>query len=42
MEIGHDQAAEVAALIKRTPGLSLVRWRRDLQGIPRVAVIGKR
>jgi release factor glutamine methyltransferase len=42
IEIGHDQAAAVAAVIERSPGLSLERWRPDLRGIPRVAVIRKR
>jgi release factor glutamine methyltransferase len=42
IEIGRDQQGGVEAVLMRTPGLSLVQWRRDLQGIPRVAVIRRR
>jgi release factor glutamine methyltransferase len=41
VEIGHDQAAAVTAVIDRA-GLVLEQWRHDLQGIPRVAVIRRR
>ena len=39
MEMGYDQAERVAALADETERLAMVRTRRDLQGIPRVAVI---
>ena len=38
MEMGYGQAERVAALADETERLALVRTRRDLQGIPRVAV----
>ena len=39
MEIGAGQDSAVTELVARQPALSLVRIRRDLQGIPRAAVI---
>jgi release factor glutamine methyltransferase len=39
MEIGHQQAAALAALVKDFPSLTLARISHDLQRIPRVAVI---
>jgi release factor glutamine methyltransferase len=39
MEIGAGQLAAVAAIADETANLALVRSRKDLQGIPRVAVI---
>lgn len=39
MEIGAGQLVRVAAIADETANLALVRSRRDLQGIPRVAVI---
>jgi release factor glutamine methyltransferase len=39
MEIGHGQLDRVAAIANESETLALVRSRRDLQGIPRVAVI---
>ena len=38
VEFGFGQADAVKALITQTPGLSLLEVRRDLQGIPRVAI----
>ncbi len=37
-EFGFGQAAAVEELISNTPGLTMVGLRRDLQGIPRVAI----
>ena len=37
-EFGFGQADAVAELISRTPGLTMVALRRDLQDIPRVAI----
>ena len=37
-EFGFGQSAEVAGLISRTAGLTMVDLRRDLQDIPRVAI----
>ncbi len=37
-EFGYGQAGAVEELIGRTSGLTMVRLRRDLQGIPRVAI----
>jgi len=37
-EFGFGQADAVAQLISRTPGLTMVALRRDLQEIPRVAI----
>ena len=37
-EIGAGQADEVGQLISRTPGLTMVGLRPDLQGIPRTAI----
>ena len=42
MEIGHQQADAVAALVKRFPALTLARISNDLQRIPRVAVIERK
>ena len=39
MEIGYGQLDRVAAVANNSETLALVRSRRDLQGIPRVAVI---
>jgi release factor glutamine methyltransferase len=39
MEIGDAQDDAVRRLLTDTPGLTLVRMRDDLQGIPRVAVV---
>jgi release factor glutamine methyltransferase len=39
MEIGFGQLERVAAVVAETDHLALVRTRRDLQGLPRVAVI---
>jgi release factor glutamine methyltransferase len=39
MEVGYDQIERVAAVANDSDTLALVRSRRDLQGIPRVAVI---
>jgi release factor glutamine methyltransferase len=39
MEIGSGQLQQVAAVTDEATNLALVRWRADLQGIPRVAVI---
>ncbi len=38
-EIGFGQLERVAAVVSETEHLALVRTRRDLQGIPRVAVV---
>jgi release factor glutamine methyltransferase len=38
-EFGLGQAARVEELIGQTSGLTMVGLRRDLQGIPRVAVV---
>jgi release factor-specific protein-(glutamine-N5) methyltransferase len=38
-EIGDAQADAVRALVEGVPGLTLVRLRSDLHGIPRVAVV---
>jgi release factor glutamine methyltransferase len=40
MEIGHGQAGPVRALVAGLPALTLVDIRPDLQGIPRVVVVG--
>jgi release factor glutamine methyltransferase len=40
-EFGFGQAAAVTKLIVGTPGLTLIDLRRDLQGIPRTAVVKK-
>ncbi len=37
-EFGYAQAGPVEELIERTSGLTMVGLRRDLQGIPRVAI----
>ncbi|MDP1571158.1 MAG: peptide chain release factor N(5)-glutamine methyltransferase [Vicinamibacterales bacterium] len=42
MEIGDAQDEAVRRLIADTPGLTLVRMRDDLQGIPRTAVLRRR
>ena len=42
MEIGHQHADAVAALVKRFPTLTLARISNDLQRIPRVAVIERK
>jgi release factor glutamine methyltransferase len=42
MEMGHEQAAAVTALVASLPALRLVQIRNDLQRIPRVAVIERR
>jgi release factor glutamine methyltransferase len=39
MEIGYDQSNAVEAIVADTEGLSLLRIRPDLGGIPRIAVI---
>jgi release factor glutamine methyltransferase len=39
MEVGYGQLDRVAAVANQSDTLALVRSRRDLQGIPRVAVI---
>lgn len=39
MEVGYEQLDRVAAVANDSDTLALVRSRRDLQGIPRVAVI---
>lgn len=39
MEMGFGQVGRVAELAEQTEHLALVRTRRDLQGIPRVAVV---
>ncbi|MFN2446547.1 MAG: peptide chain release factor N(5)-glutamine methyltransferase [Vicinamibacterales bacterium] len=39
MEIGPGQAEDVRRAVSETPGLSLTGLRRDLQGIPRTAVM---
>jgi release factor glutamine methyltransferase len=39
LEFGFDQADDVAALVDRHAPLRLERFREDLQGLPRVAVI---
>ncbi len=39
MEVGYEQIDRVAAVANASETLALVRSRRDLQGIPRVAVI---
>jgi release factor glutamine methyltransferase len=39
MEIGAGQLEQIAAVADETANLALVRSRKDLQGIPRVAVI---
>jgi release factor glutamine methyltransferase len=41
-EFGFGQAQAVARAIEQTGGLSLIELRRDLQGIPRTAVVGRR
>jgi release factor glutamine methyltransferase len=41
MEIGQGQLAAVRNLVDETTGFSFVRSRIDLQGIPRVVVLGK-
>jgi release factor glutamine methyltransferase len=41
MEVGYAQLDRVAAIANDSETLALVRSRRDLQGIPRVAVIRK-
>jgi release factor glutamine methyltransferase len=40
-EFGFGQAEAVEALISRTPALTMVEVRRDLQGIPRAAIAKK-
>jgi len=42
MEMGHEQAAAVTALVASHPTLRLVDIRNDLQRIPRMAVIERR
>lgn len=41
VEIGQGQAVAVEELISKTPSLTMVGLRRDLQGIPRLAVARK-
>ncbi len=41
MEMGAGQDAAVTELVARQPELSLLEIRKDLQGIPRAAVIGR-
>ena len=38
-EFGFGQADAVAQLISTTPGLTMIELRRDLQEIPRVAIV---
>jgi release factor glutamine methyltransferase len=42
LEMGHQQAAAVTALVAGTAGISLVTIRDDLQRIPRMAVIERK
>lgn len=42
IEIGHQQADALAALVKAFPSLTLARISHDLQRIPRVAVIERK
>lgn len=42
VEIGHQQADALAALVKEFPSLTLARISHDLQRIPRVAVIERK
>jgi release factor glutamine methyltransferase len=42
MEMGHEQAAAVTALVASHPSLRLVEIRSDLQRIPRMAVIERK
>jgi release factor glutamine methyltransferase len=39
LEIGYDQAGAVEAVVADTEGVSLLRIRPDLRGIPRIAII---
>ena len=41
MEFGFGQADDITALVDRQPALRLERFRSDLQGIPRTAIIRK-
>ena len=38
-EFGMGQAEAVAGLIRSTPGLRMVGFKRDLQGVPRTAIV---
>ena len=42
MEIGHQQAEALTALVAATPRLQLIDIRNDLQRIPRMAIIERR
>lgn len=42
MEIGHQQAEALTALVAANPRLQLIGIRNDLQGIPRMAIIERR
>ncbi|HKT81161.1 MAG TPA: peptide chain release factor N(5)-glutamine methyltransferase [Vicinamibacterales bacterium] len=38
-EFGYGQSAEVGRLISAAPGLTMIELRRDLQSIPRIAIV---